>query len=204
MGAPAAGDTALSARRELARKGLHVLSALAPVAYALGLGRLTMVLGLAALTMLAIAVETLRGRVGWVRARFERAVGRLLRTHEWTRWCGATWLLIALLVAAAVFPRAAAIAAMWALSIGDASAAVVGRLFGRHRLGGRKSLEGALACVAATFVGARWVAHLAVGPAVVGSLVAGLAEWPERPLDDNLRIALGTGVSIVLWRMAFA
>jgi dolichol kinase len=192
----------LALRRELARKAIHLLSAAAPLLYATGvLPRRYLVWLLAWLLALAVVVELGRARVAAARGVFDRWVGMLLRPHERDRWAGATWLLAAFLGVVLLLPAPLAIAAMWAVAVGDACAAIVGRAFGRVRPGGGgKSLEGALACFAATYVGALAVARLTAVEAGVAALAATLAEWPSRPADDNVRIALAVGGALTLWQ----
>ncbi|HET7459577.1 MAG TPA: hypothetical protein VFJ74_18135 [Gemmatimonadaceae bacterium] len=203
-GAP---NAALTLRRELARKALHISSAAVPVAYAAGLlSRGVLGAGLLALLALALVVEVGRARSARLRSHFTRATGALLREHEHDRWAGATWLLVAFCIAVWLFPAPVAIAATWAVALGDASAAVVGRWLGRHRLSPTvaKTVEGSAACAAVSFAGALWVAHLGVAASVVAGLAAAIAEAPARPLDDNVRVVLAVGAGILLWRMAFS
>jgi dolichol kinase len=203
---PAPADVPLALRHELARKALHLTSAAVPVAYASGLiQRRWLAAFVVALLGVALAVELGRSRSERLRAHFTRATGSLLRAHEHHRWSGATWLLAAFAIAILLFPPAIAVAAMWAVSIGDAGAAVVGRAVGRHRIGGlSKTIEGSAACAALTFAGARLVARLDLGACVVAALAAAVAEAPRRPFDDNVRVALAVGGGILLWRMAFS
>ena len=184
--------------RELARKALHLLSAVAPLAYAAGAPRRWVVAALAALAAVALVVEVGRARSARARHHFTRYTGALLRAHEHERWSGATWMLVAYLLAAAAYPRAYAIAAMWAVGVGDASAAVVGRWWGARRRGGAgaagaKTYAGTLACFVAALAGALWVAGLPPAAALTAALLAALAERPRAPLDDNLRIVLAVG-----------
>jgi len=130
--APPAGPLTLG--RELARKALHVSSATVPIAYAAGAPRVVILALLVALAVVAAAVEVARGRSERARERFLRATGRLLRAHEHHRLSGATWLLASFVIAAALYPRRVAVAAMWGVAVGDASAAIVGRLAARRRL----------------------------------------------------------------------
>ena len=124
----------MSLRRELARKLLHVSTAVVPVAYAAGLDRRAVAGGLGALLVVALVVEWLRARSAAARERFTRATGELLRAHEHAgAWAGATWLLLAFLVATLAFPREVAVAAMLGVSLGDAAGAVVGRWWGEKR-----------------------------------------------------------------------
>jgi dolichol kinase len=78
-------------------------------------------------------VELARWRSARARERVLRATGLLLRAHEHQRLSGATWLLASFALAVALYPRAVAVAAMWGVAVGDASAAVVGRLAARRR-----------------------------------------------------------------------
>jgi dolichol kinase len=188
--APAApAPSSLSLRHELARKALHLTSATVPLAYAAGVPREPLLALLVVLLVAALLVELTRRRVQLVRRAFQ-ATHPLLRAHEHERVAGATWLLLAFVLAVWLCPRATAVAATWAVSVGDAAAAVVGRWVGRRRRGAHgKSLEGSLACVGVTALGALLVAGLAPGTALVAGVAAALAEWPARPLDDNLRVA---------------
>jgi hypothetical protein len=117
---------ALSLRQELARKTLHLTSAVVPVAYAAGVPREPLLALLAVLLVAAFLVELTRRRVHLVRQAFHRATHPLLRAHEHERLSGATWLLVAFVLVVWLCPRAMAIAAMWAVAVGDAAAAVVG------------------------------------------------------------------------------
>ena len=181
-----------------------MLWALVPVGYAIGVRRDVLLLGLAVACVVAIVVEITRIRSATVRTVFHRTTGSLLREHEHHRWSGATWLLISFLLVTALFDAPIAITAMWAVAMGDASAAIVGRTIGRHRIGTFKTLEGSIACVAVTMVGAMVIADLPFGAAAAGAIAAALAEWPSRPFDDNARIGLATGIGILLCRMAFS
>ena len=94
---------------------------------------------------------------------------------------------------------------MWAVAVGDAMAAIVGRTLGRHRVGrSTKTIEGSIACAIITAAGAFVVAQLAPMPSIVAGIAAALGEWPTGPLDDNLRIGLAVGGGILLCRMAFS
>ena len=195
----------LTVRRELARKALHLPWAFVPVAYALGVSRTALIGGLLAACTCAVVVELARSRSEQVRLVFDRATGLLLREHERHRWSGATWLLLSFLLIVLFFDAPAAIAAMWAIAVGDASAAIVGRTIGRYRPGNsRKSIEGSLACAIVSALGAWLLAQLSPATSIIAGISAAAAEWPARPLDDNVRIGLGVGIGILLSRMAFS
>lgn len=199
---------AVTLRHEVARKAIHLASAVVPVAYAAGLRRDVLAALLGGALVVALAVEVTRRRVARVREPFERAVGDLLRPHERSRVSGATWMALAYLLAVALFPRPVAVAAMLAVALGDAAAAVVGRWAGARRAARTgagagagadaaaapgKTWAGTVACAVATALGALLVARLAPGAALACAIAAALAERPRGPLDDNVRVALAAG-----------
>lgn len=193
----------LTLRRELLRKGLHILSTAVPVAYATLLSRPSVIWVLGVALAIALTVEIARSRSARARATFDASVGALLRDHERHSASGATWLIVALLFAAVFFPRDVAIAAMCAVTLGDAAAAVIGRTAARVPVH-RKSFSGSAACFAATVISARAIAGFPWGEAMIAGILAAAAERPRRPFDDNLRIVLGVGCGILLWRMGFS
>lgn len=88
------------------------------------------------------------------------------------------------------------------LTFGDAAAAVVGRLWGRHRLyrfaGSRcffsteKTLEGTLACLGACLA-CGWLLGLPAGALWAGAVTATALEFLPLPFNDNLWLPILTG-----------
>lgn len=195
----------LSLQLELTRKAIHLIAIIFPIAYALGVSRVSVAGALMLAALTALLIELGRRRQPAMREWFTRTTSILLRAHEHDGLSGATWLVLSLLGSVLLLPRDIAVAAMWAVAAGDASAAVVGRAFGRHPIGATaKTLEGSAACLLVTFAGALIIAHLSVGESIVSAMAATLAERPTRPLDDNVRIVIAVAVAILLWRIAFS
>jgi dolichol kinase len=183
-------------RHELARKAIHLGSAAVPVAYAAGLPRRWLLVALGGALAVAVTVELARHRVPRARATFDRTVGALLRAHERDRWSGATWMCLAYLLAALLFARPVAVAAMLGVALGDAAAAVAGRWWSARTVrsaASGKTWVGTAACALVTLAAALVVARLPMLAAVAGAVAAALAERPAGPLDDNVRIALAAG-----------
>ena len=223
----------LSLRREVARKALHLVFVVVPVAYAFGLPRRWLVTALGAAALAAVIIELARAWHAPTRERFVRWVGVLLREHEHARWSGATWMVLSMLALAAFAPRGVAVAAMWAISAGDAAAALVGRAFERRkglaaadvtrgpaltaqpehaesmgvrsaeRTGG-KTIRGSAACFVVTLAGALALARLSPVESVVAAALATVAERFGEEVDDNLRIAAAVAVGILLWHKMFS
>lgn len=195
----------LSRQREIARKALHLIAIVFPVAFAAGATRTMMLVTLGVLAATALAVELVRQRHPRSRELFTRTAGALLRVHERERLSGATWLVLSLLGAVLVLPKDVAIAAMWSAAAGDASAAIVGRSFGgwrEDRVG--KTLVGSLACLVVSWWGIFAIAHLPLAESIVGATAAAAGERPTSPLDDNVRIVIACAVAILLWRIVFS
>jgi len=199
--APPVVPPPLALRHELARKSIHLTSAIAPAAYALGVPAGVATLTLSALAGTALLVELARHRSTTVRLAFGRLFGPILRGHEHEALTGATWMLLAFALAVALLPRPVAVVAMWGVSVGDAAAAVIGRWSAARRRtrGGGKTLAGTSACFVATLAGAFLLAHLSLPRAAALAAVAALAERaPLRWIDDNLRIVLAIGIADAL------
>jgi dolichol kinase len=83
------------------------------------------------------------------------------------------------------------------LSVGDVAANIIGKRFGRHRLGG-KSLEGMLGNFAVTFAVIYFIAPSPV-VALAGALTGAIVECLPLPyINDNLSIPLAAGLVMTL------
>ncbi len=139
--------------------------------------------------------------------------GAISRPSEAWRMNSASWFGIAVvMMLAAGVPRLSCIAAVLTLGIGDPLAALVGKRWGKHKLVGRKSLEGSLAFVvsAALLVAAwlaifepasfgltsRWATLLAAAPLALVAGVAGAGvELVSNRLEDNFSIPLAVAAA---------
>ena len=189
----------LSLRRELIRKSIHAATVLLPLAvwvlpYRAALALL--LFGAAA----ALLTEAARRYLRPVRYAFLVRTRHLLRPHERRGFAGATWMAVAYLLAFLLFPLPIAVAAMLYNGLGDAAAAIIGRRWGRRRLGSGKSWEG---FAAATLVNVGiGLALPGIPPlaAVAGGIAAAALEIAPLPIDDNVAVTVGGGAA--LWALA--
>ena len=181
--------------REIYRKLIHV-STVAAALLIWALPRPLAVGVLAAGAGTALAVEWLRFRNRWARYHFLRRTRTLLRRHERRRLAGATWMVLAYLLAVLAFPRPVAVAAVLYNGLGDAAAALVGKRWGRRRTSWGKSWEGAAAAFLVCLAVGLLVPGVPRPAAVVGALAAAAIEFLPLPLDDNLRIVAGGGAAL--------
>jgi len=97
-----------------------------------------------------------------------------------------------------IFPTRIGYAAIAVLALGDSSASLLGKRFGRNRIpfNRGKSIEGSIIGLVVAFLGAL----LFVDPitAIVGAVVGILIEALPLPIDDNLLIPLAAGISMTL------
>ncbi|MDQ3556280.1 MAG: hypothetical protein M3409_05840 [Gemmatimonadota bacterium] len=184
-------------RREVSRKAFH----LASVAVPLGVWwtpRPVAATVLAAVALLALLIDTARLRFRPARLHFLRSTRTMLRAHERRGLSGATYMALAYAAAVLLFPGPVAVVAMLYNGLGDATAALVGKRFGRHRTRGGKSWEGFAAALAVNVGIGLAVPGIGALPALVGGLAGAALELAPLPLDDNVRVVLGGGLALWL------
>lgn len=186
---------------EVARKSIHLATAVLPVAWAfevLTAFQVRTTLGVA--VVVALGVEFARHRGGAFGAAFTARLGPMLRVSEGRALSGATWLAIGMWGTAMLAPAPAAIAALWAAAVGDSAAALVGR--GMQRVRGRetgtKSISGSAAAALLSALGILWLTSASGSIAAGLGVVTAVAEWPARPGDDNVRVAFAVAGAAVL------
>jgi len=101
---------------------------------------------------------------------------------------GAVWYNVGITFPIILLSRETACAVIVILSIGDAASTIVGKFYGRHRMG-HKSLEGSAAFLMSSFVGA--LTLLSMENAMILAMSGTLIELLDSRLDDNLSIPLG-------------
>lgn len=192
---------------ELRRKAIHLSLLALPLDLLFEVlpwprGRGPWTLLLLVLAFGALALDVLRLHEQRVKRLFRDFLGGMLREHEELGLLGSTYLLLAALLAVDLFPRPVAAAALGFTVLGDGFAAIVGKAWGRTRIF-RKTAEGAAGGLVACLVWAAFLVvtgHLPWGVALVGALVASLAELLPIPLDDNLAMTLMAGYAMrLLW-----
>lgn len=185
---------------EISRKVLHLTWITTPIVYWF-LPPEIMLWLLVPCVVLAVVIELLRHYSPGFHGFFRQYVGFMVRSAEWDRVTGATYVIIGALLTVWLFPKQIAIAVMLIQSISDAAASLVGLRYGRSRFLG-KSLPGSLAFFV-TAVAILWVVlPESKGVGFVSALVATLAEalpalrCGRFELNDNLTVPLVTGAAI--------
>jgi dolichol kinase len=183
-------------RAEVFRKTLHVLAIVVPIGMQV-LGKEVSVALLALLAVLAVLADIARVRSLSFSRFIQACFGGMMRPAEWPRpgdpflLNGATWLLISACLLALIFPMYLAVRALAMGILGDAAAALVGRRFGRRRLGkSPKTIEGALAFFVAAALSLGVMQSLAHYEIILAAVVGSMMEATPLPVNDNLRVPL--------------
>jgi dolichol kinase len=188
-------------RHEVIRKTIHVASALCPLIYAF-IDRELMLWLATPLALAFIAADILRQVHPRLRGFYDRRFGQLMRRDENQRLCGASHVMIAVVLCVWLFPKPVAIAAMLFMSVSDALASLVGQW-----VGGPRWLNASLSGSAAFLLSALLIAvPLLWGyplAAVCGALTATVVEaLPLRlgnaRIDDNISVPLSGGLGMWL------
>ena len=197
-------DTGSSYRIELIRKAIHLTSLSIPVIYYF-VSRTTALVVLIPIAVGFLSIDVARLYHPAIEEWFHTTFGWLLRRHEADkqkkRLNGATYILIAAAICVALFPKFIVIASFSILIISDATAALVGKRFGKRRFLG-KTLEGSLAFLASALVVIAATPKLGYQPGeyliqAAAAMVGTIVEALPIEIDDNLSIPLSIG--LVMW-----
>ncbi len=193
--------SAFSLRREINRKGIHLLSLSVPLTYSNDLLPYpAIVMILAAVTLVLSGLDVMRLRFSPFERAFFKLFGDLIRRHEHQFLTGSTFLLLSFTFSLLVFPKPIAIAVMYYTVLGDGMASLVGKKWGKIVIG-QRTLEGSAACLL-TCIGVGMVIEgLSPWLVVMGAVVATLVEGLSNRIDDNLTVPLVTGLCMVAWNL---
>ncbi len=180
--------------RELFRKTFHLGATIFPVSYCL-LPRNILLYILIPLSISAFLFDMLRFRVKFINRFFVKFTGLILREHEQKTFNGTTWLVSSFTIIIIFFPKPIVVSSMLFLIIGDTLAALIGKKFGKTRIG-KKSLEGSLAFLLSSFIIVFFVmpGQLIVG--VCGAVVATVVEFNPGKFDDNFLIPITASMTM--------
>jgi dolichol kinase len=150
---------------------------------------------LAAILAALIALDVIRLLSPRANELFFRTFRHLVTPREAKGPASSTWYVLGLLTTIAIFPRAAAISGILLLALADPAASWVGRRWGRRPFLGA-TLEGTSVFLAVSL--AILLARHSWPVAVLGAVVATLAERFAWPVDDNLVVPVAGAAAVTL------
>jgi dolichol kinase len=200
----------LELRYEVARKAIHLSSLSIPVIYC-HISRELALLLLVPLFAGFFLVDLLKNFIAPVSVWYHTTFDAMLRTHEIQKeknhLNGATCITLSALLLVLFFPKLIVVAAFSMVAVSDTLAAIIGKAFGKHRLG-QKSIEGSAAFFLSAMVIVTvvpginpWIGFImAVVATVTEALVVRIGGFR---IDDNLTIPLVSAIAGTLCYMLF-
>jgi glycerol-3-phosphate acyltransferase PlsY len=185
---------------ELKRKGVHFLGLSIPIGYYFIPKNISLLI-LIPITLISITVDIIRLRKLPGVNTLYLILGPILRRRERFNFTGSTYILFGSVMSILFFNKRIAIAAISFIILGDIASALIGKTFGRIRLGRKKTLEGSLAfllvcCLVALVV--HFISGFPLWIGLVGALVATLVENLTLLVDDNVTVPLLSGLVMQL------
>lgn len=164
---------------------------------------------LGVLWLLAVPIDVLRQRSPEINKVLIRWFRPIMRHHEVERLAGTTYLLTGVALVALVFPKEIVVLTLLFLALADPIASLIGIKFGRDKIFGHKSIQGALAafivCTVTTYL--YLYTHTLLFDrilvvSVIGGAIGCLAELvPVWDIDDNFTLPVLS--SIGLWLLFY-
>jgi len=183
--------------QELRRKTIHLASSVIPITYWF-LSKDLILAFLIPGMLLAIAIDYFRYHSDWFERFINKYFGSIIRESERKRLTGASFVLIADVVAIILFPKMIAIVGLLMLSVGDTAAALVGRGIGKHKIYQNKTWEGTLGFIIFGTIAANFVPGIPVYAAFAAAVAGALVELSFNALDDNIIIPVASGLVLML------
>lgn len=158
-----------------------------------------------------MAADVLRLRYSKVNALALRYFGKIMRREELRSITGNSFYILGLICLVLFFSKPIALLSVLFLAIGDPIAAIVGTHWGKHRLIGKKSVEGALANWVTTglvsfafgwfFLGLDFSQSMVLG--LLGGTISTIVELIPFPIDDNFTIPVGSALVLTFAASVF-
>ena len=192
-------------RGELLRKGIHLLSISIPVFYYYNTFELTILLLLLAVLFM-VALDIGRKVNGTINGLYISVLGKVLRYHEIdiTKHflSGGTYFIIGIFLSVLLFPKQIGIASVSVLVICDTFAALIGKHFGKIKIG-NKTLEGSIGFFISGLITLMIVPRISQNPlelyiACSALFVATVVELIPSKIDDNISIPLIFGLTYTI------
>ena len=182
---------------EIKRKLIHFITILLPILYGyLPRGEMLYISG--GLLFLALMVEVLRFRWKPFSIFFYRLLSNLLRDNEKQGLTGATYIFLGIFLCLLLYDKWIAQAVMLFIIISDSFSAVVGKLWGTHKVYAEKTLEGCLAYLVTSLIIVYFIRENNILIGFAGVIASLLAEIFITRIDDNVTVAIIGGGTMQL------
>jgi dolichol kinase len=188
-------------KNEIKRKAFHLLSLIYVFGYWY-LPKNVVLFGIGIAIIIVAFLEYIRFKFPKFNDFFKNNFKGFYRPQEADKLSGLVWTLSGTFVTILLFPNKSIVfASLLYLSLGDAAAALVGKVIGKHKIAFTgKSIEGSLACFKVCLVAGLFLFNVKF--ALIGAIVATLVEAMPWKLNDNFWMQIiNAGVLTVLSRI---
>jgi dolichol kinase len=184
-------------RDEIKRKGFHLVS----LVYVFGywyLPKIIIIYSLVIVITIVVFCEYLRFKISSFNNFFKDNFKGFYRLEEIDKISGLLGTLLGALFTIIIFSnRYMVFASLLYFSFGDAFAALIGKVFGRHKTFAGKSLEGSLACFIVCVISGFFLFNLKF--TLIGAFIATLVEVIPWKINDNFWMQIiNAGVLTIL------
>jgi dolichol kinase len=175
------------------RNLFHLGNAIIIAACLVWVGRRPVTVALITALLFAYFLDVLRFRYPVVRSFFFKSFAPFLSERELTKLSSSTWYLLGTLGTILLYPSDVAVCAILVLGCCDPFASLIGRRWGRIKVGSGTTL-GLLAFACTAFIIITPQYGILTG--LIGSIVSAGVEVSFSSIDDNLTIPVTTGATI--------
>lgn len=197
---------------ELFRKGIHLTSSVIPIFYWLTNKEYALIVT-GSIVFLMIGMDILRKFFPLFDSFYKKVLSIVLRKREFDPakhlFTGGTYLVVGDLLSILLFQKSIAIMAMFIVRFSDSFAALVGKHFGKIRVGS-KTLEGTFTFFLVTvliiyFFPKVTISHTELSIAFSSAIIVSIFEILPIKIDDNVLIPIvfGTCYSLLLKLILF-
>jgi dolichol kinase len=194
---------------EIHRKAIHLLGVIFPVIYHFTEQK-TMIIILGVLLVLSAIMDTLRIKFDIFNSRFLRITGlfKIFREHEKFGLSALTFAFVGMMICILISPKPVFNLAVCILTFSDTAAAIVGMLFGVHKIN-EKSMEGSAAffatsCALSVVITYIYEQNLTFFfAAIFASLVATFVELFSKNSNLNDNMSIPISISIMMYILGY-
>ena len=178
------------ANSEFLRKAIHLFNLIIPIGYHyLFTDKWQFFKIIFFMTSCILFIDICRNFIPFFQSIFSKFFNSMLREHELRgKLTGATWVMIGSCVTIALFPKSVAVLALIYMSIGDTVAGLIGRRYGKHKIG-LKSWEGFFSGLACCLIIALVYSQLPIYVSILGAFSAMIFETLPIPLLSLIHIS---------------
>lgn len=180
----------LSIKNEVLRKTIHILNSLIPLSL-LVFRQDYVTIGVGVALAIWLLLEFFRLSNKKAKRIYKSVFGRVTREFEDFSLTGASYVLLSSFIILLFFSKYVCIASLLIMSFSDTFAAIIGRIYGKTKIGD-KTLEGSFAFFLTSFLVVVLMSpYISIFPALLAISLATVVElFPVKNIDDNFSVPI--------------